>query len=113
MISTHNADLRDTVLLGFLKDGKHLVGYTAREYEDEEDFSSGLLCTYTLSLWLFDDNTMSKHAPLQKVCVLKGKYERKEENNTRKREKKERMRMKRTSSKRGESIEEKRKSCEN
>jgi hypothetical protein len=57
-----------------LQDGKHLVGYTAREFEDEEDFSSGFLCTYTLSLWRFDDNTVNEHVPLQNVfeCYLFG-----------------------------------------
>jgi len=74
-----NDQLYNTVFLGFLKDGKHLVGYTAVAGMEEEEggFMRGVTCRYSLSLWKFDDDTMTKRAPLTKVfeCTLFGSDE--------------------------------------
>lgn len=56
--------------MGFLKEGKYLLGYSARECVDEEendDFINYLKCIYTLSLWKYDDKNTFGCAPLQKV----------------------------------------------
>lgn len=59
----NDPDLASTVLLGFLKDGKYLLGYTVIVGEEDEENFGNMQCYYTLSLWQFHENGK----PLTKV----------------------------------------------